>query len=150
MLLYFLTVSTNNRYFSTALDRIQYVSTVLDRKKNVLHQSRSKQDGFDRARCTFRPCSRYVSTELEVFFDRAKGIFRRSLRCFLIVLEVFLDRARGIFRLCSGYLPTILDSTVLDMFRQCSRYFSVSTKLLRSSTDMCSTLKVDCEIILIS
>ena len=50
---------------------------------------------FDRARCEFPPCSRYVSTVLEVCFDRTRDMFRRCLCYVSTVVNVSLHRARG-------------------------------------------------------
>ena len=67
---------------------------------------------LDRARGMFRPCSRYVSTVLEVCSTVLEVCFDRA-RYVWTVLEVCLDRARGMFR-------PFFDS--LGMFRPCSRY----------------------------
>ena len=84
---------------------------------------------FDRARGTFQPCSKYVSTVHEsslheVWFDR------RS-RCVSTVLAECFDRVRVIFRQCSRFF-----STELELFLTVKRYVSTDLRYILSMQEV--------------
>ena len=78
----------------------------------------------------FRPCSRYLSTVLEISFDCARRMFRRRSTNFRYVSNVFeicFDCAQGMFQRASecykfGYVSTVLEVSV-DVLDQLLIYF---------------------------
>ena len=121
----------------------------------------------------FRPCSRYVSTELElvltvhelcfdrargtvsivleVYFNRARGMFRpssryvrQSSRYDLTVFEVRFDCARVVLRMSSRYVSTVLEVHCLSYVRLCTRYVSTARGIFLPCSSYVSTVLEVC------